>query len=114
MPRGLVSSRGLVSYGAEMSIYRKLNSISLAVLDFSDYYKDGLIITRINVPAKYRGQGHGSNMLRELCAKADAEGITLWLEINPYGDMTYEQLEAWYRRYGFKGTGIYKRKPKKG
>lgn len=93
--------------------YEKLSPLALAVLDNCDYYGDGRIITRINVPKEFRGRGIGHKLLLQCLADADAEGVTLWLEINAYGDMTYEQLESWYKRHGFKGHGIYKRKPNK-
>jgi len=35
------------------------------------------------------------------------------LEINSSGPLSYEALEAWYLRYGFKHwKGIYRREPK--
>lgn len=91
--------------------YCKIGSL-LAVLDMSDYYGEGKIITRINVPEKFRGKGYGRQLLKQATDWADENGITLWLEINPYGQMTYDELEAWYKRNGFKGHGIYKRRPK--
>ena len=58
-------------------------------------------LNRINVPAKYRGVGVGSALLIEVLGSADAEGIDLYLDLNPYGALNYEQLEAWYARHGF-------------
>lgn len=58
-------------------------------------------LNRINVPPKFRGQGCGSNLLSRVLQDADAEGILMVLMINPYGDMTYEQLKDWYERNGF-------------
>lgn len=92
--------------------YRKLDGLSLAVLDNCDYYGDGRIITRINVPKKYRGQGHGTALLKECIADADKEGITLWLEIAESGGLSYDELEAWYKRHGFTGHMIYMRRPR--
>lgn len=73
----------------------------------------GCDVNRVNVPPKHRGQGIGSRLLDELLADADAHGVTLWLDINPYGQMTYEQLEAWYMRRGFvPHEGRYRRLPR--
>lgn len=94
------------------SIYRKLSLTTLAVLDVTEYYDRGYIITRINVPVAHRGKGHASALLRECCDEADREGTTLWLEIAESDGLNYNQLEAWYKRYGFRGFGIYRRRPK--
>ena len=71
-------------------------------------------INRINVPYQYRGKGLGRRLLKEALSDADREGATLYLEINPYGEMTHQQLEAWYMRYGFTKhyiPGVYIRRP---
>lgn len=87
----------------------RLDSLRVAVLDTQPIDVDlasmigpgGFMITRINVPPRYRGRGHGSELLQMVCEDADYEGVSLVLEINPYGDMTYDQLLSWYSRYGF-------------
>lgn len=94
------------------SFYRKLSDIHLAVADLCDYYNQGLIITRINVPRACRGEGHGSALLKEITDEADRTGTTLWLEIMPSDGLTYEQLRDWYIRNGFKDLGgIFRRRP---
>ena len=95
------------------SLYRHLSPVALAVLDSCDYYGEGEIITRINVPKAYRGQGHGTSLLREACANADANGVNLWLEISSSDGLDYYQLKAWYIRHGFRNyRGIWRRKAK--
>jgi predicted GNAT family N-acyltransferase len=100
------------------SYTRLVGTIRLAVLDLMpDVLSPGennYIISRINVPQAYRGQRIGSQLLKECLADADKEGAVLSLEINPYGELTYEDLESWYLRYGFKEVeqGWYKRLPK--
>src|SRR6185369_9551323 len=95
------------------SIYQKLSDpIGLAVLDVVDYHGDGYIITRINVPKAHRGKGIGTQLLTECLAEADKLGVKLWLEIQSSDGPSYEELEAWYMRHGFKGNMIYRRKPK--
>lgn len=88
----------------------------LAVADLS--YIGGSIweLSRINVPADYRGQGYGSELLGQVCDDADNEGVTLVLNINPYGALTYQQLQDWYERWGFvaselHGDSIFRREP---
>lgn len=95
--------------------YEKLSEpMGLAVLVLVDYYGDGLMITRINVPEPHRGKGIGHKLLTQCCADADMLGITLWLEIQSSDGLSYDQLEAWYKRHGFKGHSIFKRKPTAG
>ena len=60
----------------------------------------------------HRGRGIARKLLAEILADADANGVTLWLEISPSDGLDYDQLKAWYKRHGFKGNCIYKRKPR--
>jgi hypothetical protein len=73
-------------------------------------------ITRINVPLRpsgLRGQHYGSALLWRICSDADRELVALQLEISPSDGLTYDQLEAWYLRYGFRSSahGYMKRMP---
>lgn len=91
----------------------KVGPMRIAIADLCDYYGKGLIITRINVPRDYRGQGHARELLRQITADADKTHTTLFLEIMSSDGLNYDQLEAWYKRAGFRSWhGIYKRKPK--
>lgn len=73
------------------------------ILDLSpEMVPDSWTITRISVPAEHRRRGVGNKLLGEALAEADREGIKLTLEINPYGAMTYDELESWYMRNGFR------------
>lgn len=73
-------------------------------------------ITRINVPTPFRGRGHGSQLLQQICDAADEAQVILSLEIMPSGPLDYEALQDWYWRYGFYELqsipGIYCRNPK--
>lgn len=87
---------------------------SRSIADLDEYYGIGWQITRINVPEKYRGQGIASQLLRDIIAEADREQVRLYLEIVPTGGLNYDQLDAWYRRHGFKPwKGILRRLPTK-
>jgi GNAT superfamily N-acetyltransferase len=74
----------------------------------------GWTITRVITPQGFRGQGRARELMKQVLADADAEGVVLWLEINPYGDMTFDQLEVWYERLGFTRVdeNVYRRDPK--
>lgn len=73
-------------------------------------------ITRINVPRESRGQGYGTRLLEMILADADAEGLTLQLEVQPSGEMTYAALTDWYMKHGFqqrpRNFGYMIRRPK--
>lgn len=73
-----------------------LSMINLSALE-GDLYE----VNRISVLAPHRGKGLGRRLMQEMTTDADAAGVTLVLDINPYGDMDYEQLSAWYSRNGF-------------
>lgn len=90
--------------------YEKLSPRALAVIDLCDYYGEGFIITRINVPKEFRNKGVASKLLQRVLDEADKEKINLWLEISASDGLNYDQLEAWYKRHGFKGTTILRRK----
>lgn len=91
---------------------------SRAILDCCSYPARGdhaRVITRINVPVASRGKGLGSKLLDEVCRDADAEGVTLYLEVLPSGGLTLRQLTTWYERNGFSKTGtgrVYRRPPR--
>ena len=107
------NTRHTEAHQMQHAFYEKLtNPTCLAVLDLVDYYGKGLIITRINVPRNHRGKGIASTLLRRALHAADSESITLFLEISPSDGLNYEQLKAWYKRYGFYGNYLYIRKPK--
>lgn len=63
--------------------------------------RDGVLVTRVHTHESVRGKGMARELWKQCLADADAEGVTLCLEINPYGDMNREQLTAWYIRLGF-------------
>ncbi len=97
-----------------------LSEVRLAVLDLSPTMghdgmdPNGHIINRINTPRDFRGKGHARELMKRCLADADAAGVTLYLWINAYGDMSPRQLGAWYKRCGFiVRDGLYTRKPGK-
>lgn len=82
-----------------------------AIIDLCGY-GNGMMITRINVPAAHRGMGNGSRLLRRVLAEADANHVILYLEILPSGPLGYNALVEWYKRYGFRyWRGIWRRDP---
>lgn len=96
------------------SYYRKLDPVSLAVIDLTDpetsrveftgpqVPSNTYMINRINVPRPWRGKGVASELLQECLADADAEEVPLILEVSSSDGLNWMQLHAWYTRYGFK------------
>ena len=84
------------------SFYRKVGEYDLAVADLAQMSFGRMLITRINVPVKYRGEGIGSGLLKEICREADKYRMELVLEVMSSGDLSDEELVDWYSRHGFK------------
>ena len=57
---------------------------------------------RLFVREEYRNQGYAKTLLSKMVDILKKGKINLWLDINPYGDLNYAQLEELYMRYGFK------------
>lgn len=56
---------------------------------------------RLFVQPDYRNKGIGTAMLKELLCIIKQKDDILQLEINPYGEIPYVQLEKFYIKYGF-------------
>ncbi len=102
------------SYSKVLSAPRRLAVLDLIpALGVDGTKPNGLLISRINVPVMHRRRGYGQEMLDACMADADKNKITLYLWINASGDMSYQQLAAWYNRYGFtESDGLFTREPK--
>jgi ribosomal protein S18 acetylase RimI-like enzyme len=81
--------------------YTKLGGMNIAIADIVPYMR-GYIITRINVPSQYRGQGYGRELLLQILEEADKHDLPLYLEVSPSGGLDYLDLVAWYTRHGFR------------
>lgn len=76
----------------------------------SDFYKKAFDLNknynvwyfnRLYVPPQIRNKGVASRLMEKLIIYLDQNEIELICEINPYGDLDYEQLKAFYMKYGF-------------
>jgi ribosomal protein S18 acetylase RimI-like enzyme len=94
----------------------RLGSTALAIADLvaPGETANHWVVTRINVPRDYRGQGYARQLLQQILDDADSEQVTLAVEVSPSDGLNFGSLVAWYRRYGFKSTafGYMVRKPK--
>lgn len=89
------------------SLYEKLDSISLAVLDVCEYENDKqFLITRINIPSRHRNKGVGTRLLSKCCQIADLNNYTLFIQVSAYSEemnMSNSDLTNWYGKFGFTG-----------
>lgn len=76
----------------------------IAIADVLTTFGEPFVISRINVPKRYRGLGFGRELLRMITDAADMAGVRLKLAVSPYGDspLQFKELSAWYRRHGFR------------
>jgi GNAT superfamily N-acetyltransferase len=56
---------------------------------------------RLNTPPAIRGKGIAKKLLTEMIKWADTKKISIYLDINPYGNLNLKQLIALYERFGF-------------
>ena len=62
-------------------------------------------VTSVCVEPEHRRQGHGNALMGAILLEADAPGIALLVQVNPYDntddDMDRDALAQWYGRLGF-------------
>lgn len=58
-------------------------------------------VNRLLVPEQCRRKGIGTALMEEFIGYIDHNHLSAELSINPYGEMTYEQLQKFYGKYGF-------------
>ena len=58
--------------------------------------EDMYYFNRLYVNPKYRKNNYGKRLLNTLLDYIDSINAVLCLDINPYGEMTYEQLKVFY------------------
>lgn len=56
---------------------------------------------RLIVHSSLRNQGIATALMKTLVQVLDEEKITLLCDVNPYGDLTLEQLVLFYSKFGF-------------
>lgn len=65
-----------------------------------------MYFNRLYVDPKFRNRGFGTKLLKKVLEAIKERHLVLRLDINPYGDMDYDQLKQWYEKYGFKGYTV--------
>lgn len=75
--------------------------IGLAQASYCGEDPNILYFNRLYVRPEYRQKGHATKLLTMLLESIKENNITLHMDINPYGDMDYSQLEQFYLKNGF-------------
>lgn len=90
-----------------------------ASLKFSESHLAYSIDT-VLVPAKFRGQGIGTQLIRKILLMADVEGKEVYLSARPIGSNDEEKLMRlvhYYERFGFQSIDrglsvVYMKRPR--
>ncbi len=68
-------------------------------------YEDDRTARLIGLYSESRGRGHAKEVMLEATQHADKHGISIWLEVQRYGDwrnsLDNDQLISFYERFGF-------------
>ena len=64
--------------------------------------KNVYYFNRLFVKPNYRGKGYSRKLLEKFVQELDTNKISVELDINPYGDLDYNQLKKLYEEFDFK------------
>ena len=68
---------------------------------WEDYADLGDIYFFNRVKSNKPGHGGGTKVMKQLLNKIDSLGIPLLNHVNPYGNLSMDQLVEYYKKYGF-------------
>jgi len=87
----------------------------LASADLTKVGDGWFYFNRIFVPQDLRGRGIATAMMEKVAELLDARGSEAVIEVNPYGNLDFEQLVKFYEKWGAEMTekGYMVRKPRK-
>jgi hypothetical protein len=98
-------------------VFEDTGGDSIGVVALGVYAHENIDYVHIyHIGSFKNNRGNGSQMLQELCFRADKYQIILSLSpiFMPNGKnepMSSEQLRTWYGRFGFAGSSPFKREP---
>ena len=81
---------------AEASVYNGIEDYDMVECPNGITY----YFSRLYVNPRYRGNGLGRKLYDDLCSILDRKSATLIIDINPYGDLDYNQLKSFYMSNG--------------
>ena len=80
---------------AEVSAYSSYMNIDGNEIEGCWYFN------RLFVRNKFRGLGVATELMKKLINFIEEKKILLVCDVNPYGDLTKEQLISFYKKFGF-------------
>jgi GNAT superfamily N-acetyltransferase len=91
-------------------IRRKWETWDVEVV-FSEQAGHPIMIHKISVPSRFRGQGLGTQVLQDLCRAADKRRIRLEVIASDVYGAKITRLKRFYARQGFEGERAMFRSP---
>jgi hypothetical protein len=90
-----------------------VNSEKERMAKLYDLQMDGDLYWFCRLKAQKEGEGRGTYLMRELVDILDRKQAWVFCVVNPYGKMTMEQLESFYKKFDFIkiGEGFMYRSP---
>lgn len=72
------------------------------LMPFDTWEEGSWLLTSVEVGNEHRGKGVARGLMAQVLADADAEGVTLYLAVEPDGTgLGVSELMDWYKRCGF-------------
>lgn len=84
-----------------------IDDVKLAVAELSILPDNTWYFNRLNVPPEYRNKGIATKLMLMLIDAAAKYKITICCDINPYGDLNYDQLKKFYKKFGFVEDDVF-------
>ena len=83
------------------------DSVPVGCANTSRIHNNVFYFNRLFVQPEFRNKGYATEMLKTLLEKFKEKHYVLYLDINPYGDLNYEELETFYMKHGFKKYKVH-------
>ena len=94
-------------YGVNVLVTDNSFPIPIGCANTSRIHDNEFYFNRLFVQPKFRNQGYASKILDTLLTIFKEKHYVLCLDINPYGDLDYEELERFYMKHGFKKYKVH-------
>jgi len=80
-----------------------INGTYLASAEISKFPGENHIwyFNRLIVPKAFRNKKIATKLMNKLTTILDKNKIILYCDINPYGDLNFDQLKDFYKKFGF-------------
>jgi GNAT superfamily N-acetyltransferase len=98
----MISSTYMYDSNQSLSINIPCDEFHVASAEISKIPNENCwYFNRLIVPQKFRNKGFATQLLKALEVVADNKKINIACDINPYGDLDFNQLHTLYAKFGF-------------